>query len=300
MSKDNFISILPIDKQIELIENGLRKNFSAQEMIDVIKDLKPKLDIEASKRRKAGVKLPPGQEKFKVRDILASYLGISAGQVEKLIDIGKAIDEDAEQFGNIPERIEKGQSINYAHNALKNTIRQQTPTPNLPEGVFEVIEMDPPWEYRTKLEGTPQYKTMPLENMKQEIPKLPAHKDCILFMWATNPKLKEAMELMEFYGFEYKTNFAWGKVKDGKVQRGTGFYVLGAHELLLIGVKGSPGLPSDKIRVPSLQLYPTTEHSEKPDIFYDIIETYFPGKKKLSMFSRKKREGWTVWGDSIE
>jgi len=290
------VTILNMEEiaQGEFHENMVRKPFTLQESIEVIEFTSKWLENNP----KAGAKSGKGKDiAIRVRENAAKFMGISHGQLWKMTQINDAVKSNPEKHGHILDDIERGQSINYAHKSLNNVERQDTPTPDLPDDVFEVIEIDPPWAYDMDLVASPPYKTMQLDEMKSEIPELPAHKDCVLFMWATNPKLKEAMELMEFYGFEYKTNFAWGKVKDGKVQTNVGYYAKGAHELLLVGVKGSPGVPPEQVRVASLQLMPRTKHSVKPDHFYEIIDTYYPAKKKISMFSRRTREGWVTWGD---
>lgn len=283
------VTIINIDDIVmgEFQENMVRKDFSLQEGVSIWNEVKSRQDQLEKKGKLTG----------RARENAAKFMGISHGQLQKMIEIDKAVKENPDKHGHILDDIEHGQSINYAHKSLNNVVRQDTPTPDLPTEEFELIEIDPPWAYDLDLVASPPYKTMNLEEMKTEIPKLPAYKNCVLFMWATNPKLKEAMELMEFWGFEYKTNMAWGKYKDGKVQTNVGYYLKGAHELLLIGVKGSPGVPGETVRVPSLQLHPRTQHSVKPDVFHEIMETYYPAKKKISMFARRNRDGWTTWGD---
>jgi N6-adenosine-specific RNA methylase IME4 len=115
-----------------------------------------------------------------------------------------------------------------------------------------------------------------------------------MFMWATSPKLKEALELIEAWEFEYKTCMVWIKDKIGM-----GYYARQKHELLLISAKGGLELPDPSLRPESVFFAPRTEHSEKPMEVYSIIETMYPTYKKLEMFARNKREGWEVWGDEI-
>lgn len=289
----------------EFQENTARKNFTVSESDEIIE-----YTVEWMEKHPDEAYKSPTDNAKRVRENAAKFMGISHGQLWKMHQINTAAKEDPEKHGHILDDIEGGQSINYAHKSLKNVIRQNTATPDLPEGEFELIEMDPPWDYDMKLVGAPEYKTMKLEEMMVEVPVIPAHKECVMFMWATNPKLDEAIALMQFYGFKYKTNIAWVKTKDKKislddeiedikVQTSIGYYVKGAHELLLIGVKGTPGVPEESIRIPSVVFAERGEHSEKPQKFYDIMEFYYPAKTKLSMYSRKKREGWTVWGDSV-
>jgi N6-adenosine-specific RNA methylase IME4 len=235
---------------------------------------------------------------------ISEFLGISRDKYHKILNIKEAMELNPKEFSSIPQRIEKGMSIEYANQMVNTAKRIDTATPDLPAEEYEIIVSDPPWKYDVQLEGSPNYKTMSLEEMKKQIPKLPAYKNCILFMWCTNPKMKEALDLIQFYEFEYKTNIVWVKQKEGKLQVGTGHYVKGSHELLLIATKGSPGVPKESVRAPSVVFATRTRHSEKPRIFSRIIEKYYPNKKKLEMFARKKDSEddgtWSYWGDSVE
>jgi len=180
-------------------------------------------------------------------------------------------------------------------NAYKQT-KQLTETPKdpipLPEGIFSVIYADPPWTYtHSFLAGAPNthYTTMTTEKICEL--DIPSHKDAVLFLWSTNPLLEDAFKVIEAWGFQYKTNIAW--VKD---RTGTGHYVRGQHELLLICTKGNIGTPPTEARVPSVLHAPRTEHSKKPHEVYDIIEAMYPTGKRLELFSRNNKETWTMWG----
>jgi len=168
----------------------------------------------------------------------------------------------------------------------------------LPEGKFQVLLADPPWQYRnTGVEGAvdKQYSTLSVEELcKMPIKDLTTD-DAVLFLWITNPILKEGLPIMEAWGFEYKTNFVW--IKENK-NTGIGFYVRGIHELLLIGIKGS-FLPSyTSLSVINAK---AKEHSRKPEI-YDLIEKMYPVQRYLELFARNKepRERWTFWGDEAK
>jgi len=120
-----------------------------------------------------------------------------------------------------------------------------------------------------------------------------------LFLWVTNPMLADAMQVVEAWGFEYKTNIVW--VKTDLVKPGSGFYVRGRHELLFICTRGS-FLPLVDVAPPigSVITAPVQEHSRKPDEAYDIIERLYPGCNYLELFARHTRPGWVAWGDEIE
>jgi N6-adenosine-specific RNA methylase IME4 len=137
------------------------------------------------------------------------------------------------------------------------------------------------------------YETMTLESIMAL--NVPIAEDAILFLWATNPKLKEALQIMESWGFEYKTNLVWVKERFG-----TGYYVRGQHELLLIGRKGNITVPNEEDRPSSVLQVPAREHSHKPDEVYNLIEKMYPNNSKLELFARgQQRQGWTKWGAEV-
>ena len=113
-------------------------------------------------------------------------------------------------------------------------------------------------------------------------------------MWATNAKLKDAFKVLEGWGYDYKTNFVWIKNK-----LGLGNYVRGKHELLLIGKKGKIPTPEEATRPPSIIVANVQEHSKKPEIVYELIESMYPNRQYLELFARNTREGWVSWGDEV-
>lgn len=162
---------------------------------------------------------------------------------------------------------------------------------------YSIILADPAWEYDFSRSPTRdisnQYLPSTLDDMKRL--KIPAAEDCILFMWATSPKIPQGIELMQAWGFEYKTCMVWVKDKIGM-----GYYARQKHELLFIGGKGNLQLPDDNKKPESVFFADRTEHSEKPEIVYEIIESMFPEYKKLEIFARSKRNNWDSWGDEAD
>lgn len=160
---------------------------------------------------------------------------------------------------------------------------------------YSIILADPAWEYDFSKSDSRQidnqYLPTSLSDMKRLKP--PSADDCVLFMWATNPKLREALELISAWGFEYKTGATWVKDKIGM-----GYYFRQKHELLLVATKGAGlELPDDNKKPESVFFADRTGHSEKPEIAYELIEQMYPEYNKLEMFSRKERDGWSSWGD---
>lgn len=159
---------------------------------------------------------------------------------------------------------------------------------------FNVILADPPWKYdfskSTSRDIENQYPTMEVEEICEL--NIPSDEDAILFLWATAPKLREAMRVMESWGFEYKSNAVWDKQKIGM-----GYYFRGQHELLLVGTKGNFSPPVPENRKSSVISMLRSGHSKKPDCIYNLIEHMYPHGVYLEMFSRNEKTGWVGWGN---
>ena len=166
------------------------------------------------------------------------------------------------------------------------------------ETQYDLIVADPPWEYDYSLSDSReienQYPTMETSAIKRLPIKALCHADCTLFLWATSPKLEEALSVLNAWGVTYKTCAVWDKQKIGM-----GYYFRQQHELILVGTKREPSLPAPADRPSSVFQSPRQTHSEKPDMFYDLIETMYPRAKKLELFARKQREGFHVWGNEV-
>jgi len=164
----------------------------------------------------------------------------------------------------------------------------------LPAGKYDLIYADPPWQYDfsetdcRKIEN--QYPTMTVDEIAALEP--PAADDCVLYLWGTAPKLREALIVLGAWGFEYKTHAVWDKQKIGM-----GYWFRGQHELLLVGTRGRFSPPPEDKRTPSVFSFPRGRHSEKPDSVYELIEGLFPDATKCELFARSQREGWTAWGN---
>lgn len=168
-------------------------------------------------------------------------------------------------------------------------------SPPLPEGKYDIILADPPWRYG--YEGSDRgkadihYATIPTQEICDHPIKESIANNALLFLWVTNPLMEDGLKVLKAWGFNYITNFAWVKDKIG-----TGFWNRSKHELLFICKKGEFLPPADSDRLPSVIEAPRTEHSEKPEIVYEMIEKMYPHRHYLELFSRKKREGWVSWG----
>jgi N6-adenosine-specific RNA methylase IME4 len=170
-------------------------------------------------------------------------------------------------------------------------------TPPLPAGKYGLIYADPPWQYEFSVSPTRtierQYPTMTVEQICEMRPGIDeiAADDCVLFLWVTNPKLREGLRVIEEWGFDYKTGMVWVKDKIGM-----GYYARQQHELLLIAGRGKSQLPEPQDRPSSVITAPRLEHSAKPMRVYEIIEGMYPNYKKIELFAREHQEGWESWG----
>lgn len=165
----------------------------------------------------------------------------------------------------------------------------------IPDGEFNVIYADPPWAYSNSgfdMSAAKQYPTMATEDICEMDIESIVSENAICFMWVTNPLLEDGIDVMNSWGFEYKTNMVW--IKD---RHTAGFYVFGQHELLLIGVRGSM-LPSGE-KYKSIITGENSIHSKKPDSVRTMIEKMYPGQKYLELFARQKSENWEVFGNEI-
>jgi len=169
-----------------------------------------------------------------------------------------------------------------------------------PTGQFDVVMADPPWRFASNSKAKPgrnaqrHYECMTTpEIVALPVPQITA-KAAMLFLWATSPMLPEAMETMKAWGFRYVSQLCWDKQGIG-----TGYWVRGAHELLLIGKKGRFPAPRPAMFPTSMIREKRREHSRKPDWVHHIIEQRLPDARKVELFAREDRPGFTCWGNEI-
>jgi N6-adenosine-specific RNA methylase IME4 len=175
-------------------------------------------------------------------------------------------------------------------------------------GQFGTILADPPWRFTNRTgkvapehRRLQRYPTMTLEEICDMPIALHAAERSHLYLWVPNALLPWGLQTMAAWGFTYKTNIVWYKIrKDGGPDgRGVGFYFRNVTEVVLFGVKGSlrtarPG--RSQVNVVSTR---KREHSRKPDELYDVIEACSPGPH-LELFARAERDGWKSWGDQAQ
>ena len=189
-------------------------------------------------------------------------------------------------------------------------LTQRTAAEDLREKVrspFSTILADPPWQFQNRTgKMAPEhrrllrYGTMELEEILElPIPQLAAAASH-LYLWIPNALIAEGLEVMKRWGFTYKSNLVWYKVRydGGPDGRGVGFYFRNVTELVLFGVRGSMRTLAPGRRQVNLFSSRKREHSRKPEELYDIIEKCSPGPY-LELFARHPRRGWVQWGNEI-
>jgi N6-adenosine-specific RNA methylase IME4 len=175
-------------------------------------------------------------------------------------------------------------------------------------GKFRTILADPPWRFQNRTgKMAPEHKrlmrypTMTIQEIKELPVSMFAAERSHLYLWVPNALLQWGLDTMDAWGFEYKSNLVWYKIrKDGGPDgRGVGFYFRNVTELVLFGIRGShnrtlkPGR-----RMVNLFATRKREHSRKPDELHEIIERCSPGPR-LELFARHSRPNWTVWGNEV-
>ena len=170
---------------------------------------------------------------------------------------------------------------------------------------FEVILADPPWGYRDRCNAgnrgaVHKYDVMDLEALKALAVAALAAEDCALFMWATAPMLPEALEVLEAWGFRYRTiAFTWIKrTKTGKLAWGMGHYTRANPEFVLLGTRGKPKrVDAGVLSVIEAQ---RLAHSVKPTEVHDAIVRLMGDCSRCELFARRSAPGWAVWGNEVE
>ncbi len=165
---------------------------------------------------------------------------------------------------------------------------------NPPSGEYRTIVIDPPWSYGTEYDDKTRrvaspYPEISLEKLKEI--KLPAYKDCILWLWTTNGFMKEAYALLDHWQFEPKTILTWNKM-----QLGVGYWLRGVTEHCILATQGKPNWINKKYT--TLIEEQRTKHSKKPDIFYKIVKELCD-KPRIDMFGRERKEDFDSWGNEI-
>jgi N6-adenosine-specific RNA methylase IME4 len=294
------VVVAPADPVEYMLQAALgRRHLSASQRAALAIELASyqQLRDEAEQRRLANLRqnqagtevagLPP---RGKTREIAAEQAGVSPRTIQ---DAATVREHDAELFEDIKAgKIAADQAARRVRRRLRDA--QQPPPPPPPEGPFELIYADPPWQLgHPDSRHAPEnhYPCMPLDQIKSLT--IPADDNSILFLWAVNQLLPDALEVIAAWGFDYAANLAWVKPSIG-----LGVWTRNRHELLLVGRRGAISPPEPDQRPDSVIEATRGRHSAKPEAIYELIETAYPHLSKLELFHRgQPRPGWTTWGN---
>lgn len=243
------------------------------------------------------------------REIISNKLGWSTGKKAQFDVVKKKAPEE------IKEKLRNNElTIHAAYQEIKKEEKKtqrieeinkqliEIETGNMPEleGLFDVISVDPPWNYEgenkkiTSFDSVGRRVANPYPEMStEEIKKieLPLKKDSIVFLWTTHKFLPDAFEILKKWNLQYKATLVWNKEK-----MGMGAWFRMQCEFCLVGIKGKPYFENTKYR--DILTEARREHSRKPDCFFSMIEEITLGRR-LEYFSREKRNGWEVFGNDI-
>lgn len=290
--------------------NLKRRHLTSSQLAVVALDIEKYLAEEAKLRQIAAQNNNAGRAVSQIID--QQVKGKAAEQAAAIVGTNRQYVSDAKKIEKTaPDLLPKVRSGEITIPEAKREIRRAERIENIAEvsrnnttldgsiGQFPVIYCDPPWQYdfmsvdAWKVEN--HYPTMTTEQICAEAVGEVTTKDAILFMWATAPKLADAMRVIAAWGFTYKTCAIWDKDWTGM-----GNYFRIQHELLLIATRGNIPPPETDNRPASIVKFKrSTKHSEKPEVFYEIIEKMYPELPKIELFARRAREGWTSKGNEI-
>ena len=290
----------PFENRSEVIEWIITNQFGRRNLNSYIRaTLALRLESEISARAKEnqlkGVRTTLSKG-IDTKEEIAKKANTSRTNITKV----KKIEEKGSE--EVKKALAKGEiSINEAHKQIKNAEKKQqheedvakqkediaTGKAVLPSGVFEIVVLDPPWNYGRKYDPEGSRVANPYPEMKQdELLKMeiPFAKDSVVFLWTTHQFIFDAKELLNHWGFEYKATMVWDKEKIGM-----GSWLRMQCEFCLVAVKGKPKWNNTTWR--DIIRESRRQHSRKPDAFYQMVDEVTIGRK-LEYFSREKREGW--------
>jgi N6-adenosine-specific RNA methylase IME4 len=287
----------------EFAENAFRKDFLPSEIDAIRRAIEPLERKAAKERQRQHGRTAPGRQKHsrkvslsdgQTRDKIGAFAGISGRTLSKIQAVVEAAEQKPRRFGPLLTEMDRTRRIDSVYRKLRQMQdEQQRLAVKPPRGKWKTLVVDPPWPYisGSHERSRPTYSTM----SQKELLALPvgswAAEMAHLYLWTTNTNVKDAFELMEAWGFKYVTMLTWVKPSFG-----LGMYFRTSTEHVLFGVKGR--LITRVRNIGTHFAAPKTYHSAKPDAFYQMVErASYPGY--LDVFARKRRAGWTVWGNGI-
>lgn len=260
---------------------------------------------KAKENQYTKVQIDTGVEKQKPKSETIKELGFTQKQAERMQtlaehpEIVKEAIQEARDNDDIVSRafvLGKIKQVKRKENIQKQVEDIENSVMDKPNGLFDVIAIDPPWNYGTQFNASGRRVANPYPEMTQEQLKaieVPASDNCVMFLWTTHKFIWDAKELLDTWGFEYRSMLVWDKQKIGM-----GDLLRMQCEFCLIGIKGKPVF-RDNHSVRDIISEPRREHSRKPEGFYSLVDSLCVGRK-LDYFSRERREGWCSYGNDTE
>ncbi len=288
----------------EFMENVVRKDFTPSELVAIERALALRLRKEAKERRRAHGGTAPGRRantsgnlpgvNGETRQKVAAYVGVSGRTIEKAAAVVAAAEREPDRYGHLVEQMDKTGRIDGAYVELRRleTWRDRTAVPP-PKGLYRTVVCDPPWRFEVRAgdelhRGRVPYGTLSVGEIVAKTP-LPAAEDCILWLWATNAHVHDALHILEAWGFTYRGTLTWVKPV-----LGTGDWLRGQTEHALLASRGALRLARHGIST-VLTTGIRLVHSEKPDEFYRLVEQVCP-RPWIDLYARRARPGWAAWG----
>jgi N6-adenosine-specific RNA methylase IME4 len=296
---------LPMEFRIEIEENVMRKDLTQSELAEQQERILKMLREHGSQQgRRTDLEETSGTiepTSSRATEVVAKMFGESRHTVEKRLALVRAAESEPEKYGPLRDDMDRTGRVENPYRRLKISKQAEAircePPPLPGRGPYNVIAADPPWHYELR-ENDPSharivpYPTMTIEQIcAVEVASIAA-KDCVLWLWTTNTHIEHAFKVLTAWGFEYKTMLTWAKSKFG-----TGYWLRGQSEHCLMAVRGKPTIV---LTDQSTLLYgPVRGHSQKPDAFYELVESLCPAPLYCGLFSREQREGWDMHGDEV-
>lgn len=302
-----------IESYCELNKTNLtfKRDVSKDEWMSVFQALK---QVEGCVQFWIGDCLAYRQQKWGMYDDVAEETGYEKNTLREYKRISESVKSDIrmadlgfahhQQVASLPpERQEfflnKAVNEDLSVRELREEIRRdkiEESYAEMPTGKYRIVYADPPWEYGNSMpsyftEQADHYQLMSLDEICSLNIRNITEENAVLFLWVTSPILRDSFRVVDAWGFNYKTSFIWDKVKHNM-----GHYNSVRHEILLVCTKGS--CTPDNIKLfDSVQTVERTEHSVKPEIFRNIIDTLYTNGRRIELFARSKAEGWDVFGN---
>jgi len=291
-----------------------RRHLTSGQQAMIAAEVLPMLEVEAKERQGRRSDLEPIGEnlfgdfvqKIEQSDPMASR---SIEQAASMFSTNRQYVADAKRLmqdaPDLAEQVKTGDmKITEARRQLNQ--RQKAESPPLPTNKYRVIYADPPWKYSnngaietangrevfTRVEQ--HYPTMSIEELCAMGPDVQAmtEPDAVLFLWTTSPMLEVAFDVINSWGFKYKTSVIWNKMRHT-----WGHYVSVRHELLLICTRGSCTPDANELPNSVQSIERSDRNSEKPEQFRQMIDQMYTYGRRIELFSRTNVDGWEVWGN---